>query len=231
MNDTIPTVIVFDVNETLLDIATLEPLFERLFGEAGVMREWFAQMVLYSEAMTLAGAYAPFGQIGAGVLRMVGEIHGVEVGEEDTAELAERVGSMPVHDDVAGALETLAAAGFRLVTLTNSAPGSGPSPLAKAGLEERFERTFSVAAVRRFKPAPETYASVTEALGVGIASTCLVAAHAWDTLGAQLAGGRAALLTRPGNAVLEVPGVPRPDIVAPDLGAVAEEIVSRWGGR
>ena len=32
-----PTVIVFDVNETLIDITTLEPLFDRLFGDPGVM--------------------------------------------------------------------------------------------------------------------------------------------------------------------------------------------------
>jgi 2-haloacid dehalogenase len=55
-----PSIIVFDVNETLLDIETLEPLFQRLFGAGDVMREWFAQMILYSEAITLAGAYTPF---------------------------------------------------------------------------------------------------------------------------------------------------------------------------
>ena len=31
--ETKPSVIVFDVNETLLDIDTLKPLFERLFGD------------------------------------------------------------------------------------------------------------------------------------------------------------------------------------------------------
>jgi 2-haloacid dehalogenase len=30
--------IVFDVNETLLDIQTLEPTFERIFGEKNAMR-------------------------------------------------------------------------------------------------------------------------------------------------------------------------------------------------
>jgi 2-haloacid dehalogenase len=52
-------IIVFDVNETLLDIEILEPLFRRLFGSGHAMREWFAQLILYSEALTLAGAYAP----------------------------------------------------------------------------------------------------------------------------------------------------------------------------
>ena len=38
-------IIVFDVNETLLDIDTLAPLFERVFGDATVLREWFAQLM------------------------------------------------------------------------------------------------------------------------------------------------------------------------------------------
>jgi 2-haloacid dehalogenase len=48
--------LVFDVNETLLDLETLTPHFARIFGDGGVMREWFAQLILYSEALTLAGA-------------------------------------------------------------------------------------------------------------------------------------------------------------------------------
>ncbi len=34
-------VIVFDVNETLLDVGVLDPLFDRLFNDASVRREWF----------------------------------------------------------------------------------------------------------------------------------------------------------------------------------------------
>ena len=56
--DQTPKVLVFDVNETLLDIDSLEPLFNRLFGDRHMLREWFAQLVLYSEAVTLAVRYA-----------------------------------------------------------------------------------------------------------------------------------------------------------------------------
>ncbi|MDQ3655068.1 MAG: haloacid dehalogenase type II, partial [Chloroflexota bacterium] len=38
-------VIVFDVNETLLDVGALDPLFVRMFGDATVRREWFGQML------------------------------------------------------------------------------------------------------------------------------------------------------------------------------------------
>jgi 2-haloacid dehalogenase len=38
--------VVFDVNETLLDLQTIEPTFERIFGERSAMRLWFANLIL-----------------------------------------------------------------------------------------------------------------------------------------------------------------------------------------
>jgi hypothetical protein len=40
--------IVFDVNETLLDLETMEPTFQRIFGEKSAMRLWFANFIMYS---------------------------------------------------------------------------------------------------------------------------------------------------------------------------------------
>jgi len=34
-------IIVFDVNETLLDLETLRPAFDRLFDDPAAMRLWF----------------------------------------------------------------------------------------------------------------------------------------------------------------------------------------------
>ena len=54
--------IVFDVNQTLLDLESLTPTFERIFGELSALRLWFAQLILYLEALTLAGV--PFTGMG-----------------------------------------------------------------------------------------------------------------------------------------------------------------------
>jgi 2-haloacid dehalogenase len=223
-----PEVLVFDVNETLLDIDTLMPLFERLFGDGMVMREWFAQLVLYSEAMALSGRYTPFGTIGAGVLRMLGEIRGVPVGDGDVAELRARTLAMPAHADVMPALERLKNAGFRLVTLTNSAPDPEASPLQRSGIAGLTERQFSVDAVRRFKPHPDCYRQVAEALDLPATAFCMVAAHVWDTAGAQSLGWSGALVARPGNAVPSVPNLPEPTLVAPDLGSLADAVIGHW---
>jgi 2-haloacid dehalogenase len=222
------SIIVFDVNETLLDITTLEPLFNRVFGDRSVLREWFAQLILYSQTMTLSGLYTPFGELAVGILRMVASIHGITVADSDIDELKERMNTMPAHPDVVPALTRLQDAGFRLVTLTNSASVSSPTPLERAGLGGFFEGAFSVEAVRKFKPAPETYRHVAEEMSVETSDLCLVACHLWDTIGAQAAGCNGALITRPHNAILPAAGVPVPNFTAADLTDLAEQIVLRW---
>ncbi len=222
-------VLVFDVNETLLDIDVLNPIFDRIFGVPGRMREWFAQLILYSEAITLAGRYAPFGALGAGVLRMLGAIHGVPIRDEHLNELRTAIATLPVHADVPGALRRLQAAGYRMVTLTNTPPGPGPDALTMGGVSDFFQQRFTVDPVRRFKPEPETYRMVTDSLRIPPSSACMIAAHTWDTLGAQSAGWSAALVTRSVNAVLDAPDVPKPQIVGTDLTAVAQQIIERWG--
>ena len=61
---------VFDVNETLLDLAGLDPHFERVFGDAGTRRGWFMQMIQSALVATVTGAYSTFGQIAMAALAM-----------------------------------------------------------------------------------------------------------------------------------------------------------------
>ena len=230
LNNLSPSIIVFDVNETLLDITTLEPLFARLFDNENMLREWFAQLVLYSQTMTLSGLYTPFGEIGVGALQMTADIHEVTLTDDDINELKERMSKMPAHPDAIPALTKLRDAGFRLVTLTNSAPSASPTPLEKAGLSEFFEQSFSVEQVAKFKPAPETYQMVADELAADMSDLCLVACHLWDTIGAQAAGCQGAFLKRPYNAMLPASNVPTPDFMASDLVTLAEQIILNTQG-
>jgi 2-haloacid dehalogenase len=224
----VPSICMFDVNETLLDIEFIAPLFERLFGDSRIMREWFGELILYSEAITLSGPYTTFFTLGQGVLNMLGSIHNVSIQKDDIEELRTRLLTMPAHPDVPAGLKQLKDAGFRLVTLTNSPPDPQTSPLKHAGIDGWFEKSFSVDRVRRFKPAPQVYRMVAEELDVPPAAMCMVAAHVWDTIGAQSIGCSGALITRPGNAPLRVPGLPQPQAVAPELPALATQLIKLW---
>ena len=117
-----PSVLVFDVNETLIDIDAMAPLFEQIFGEARVLREWFGQLVMYSMTTALSGCYVDFFTLGQGMLRMLGEIHGTPISDGDLDRIKQAMLTMPAHPDVADGLAALRDNGFRLVTLTNSPP-------------------------------------------------------------------------------------------------------------
>ncbi|MBF9350865.1 haloacid dehalogenase type II [Mycobacteroides chelonae] len=220
-----PDVLVFDVNETLLDIESLKPYFTRFFGDAEVLREWFGQLVIYSMTVTLSKRYVDFFSLGQSVLRMIAEYRGIELTDGDTATLAAAMAVMPAHPDAARGLSRLQDDGYRLVALTNSPGREGrPTPLENAGLGEYFERQFSVEELRVFKPAPALYRHTAAELGVTPSVCMMVAAHAWDTVGAQAAGFSGALITRSGNAPLRAAGLPQPKFVAPDLVNFAQQL-------
>jgi 2-haloacid dehalogenase len=228
----VPSVLVFDVNETLIDIDSITPLFAELFGDDRALREWFGQLVLYSMAATLADRYVDFFALGQGVLRMLGDIRGVKITDHDVHRLQTQMRTMPAHPDVVEGLTTLRDTGFRLVTLTNSPHHPGAiTPLENAGLAGFFEQQLSVESCHAFKPAPEVYRYACEALGVSPADCMMVAAHVWDTLGAQSAGYSAALIARPGNAPLPVHGLPQPILVVSDLRQLAERLVNGAPGQ
>jgi 2-haloacid dehalogenase len=219
-------IIVFDVNETLLDLDAIRPVFDRLFSDPAAMRLWFANLITYSEALTLAGVYVPFTDIGGAVLRMLAATRDITVSDGDAAELTDRFATMPAHPEVPAALRRLRDHGFRLFTLTDNTLAISGRQLEHAGVLDVFERRFSVdETVRRHKPAQEAYHSVAATLDVEPGKICLIASHVWDTIGAQAAGWQAALILREGNAPLDVG--PQPDFVGKDLDAVATQLIER----
>jgi 2-haloacid dehalogenase len=221
--------IVFDVNETLLDLGVMEPTFDRIFREEGAMRLWFANLILYSAALTVAGCYVPFTDIGTAVMKMLADTHGINISDADKKELVERFSTMPPHPEVPAALRRLRQAGFRLFTLTDNLLEVQTRQLEHGGIAELFERRFSADGVKHHKPSREAYAYVERELGVGPSELCLIACHTWDTLGAAAAGWEAALIKRVGNDVLGVG--PQPHIVGNDLNDVADQLIARHKGR
>ena len=217
------TILVFDVNETLLDIGALAPQFMKVFGRADVLQEWFSTVVLYSQVTTIAGPYVDFGTVARGALDMTAAGHGVSLQPADRDGIMKGLVTLPAHPDVRPALDKLRAAGFRMVTLTNSAPAAVEQQLTNAGINSYFEKRISVDSVRRFKPASEVYRLAASELGVEPPQLRLIAAHAWDVMGAMRAGYRAAFVARPGKVLYPV--ADKPDIVAATMTAVADQII------
>ena len=216
-------VLVFDVNETLLDVAALKLRFEKVLGDSSLLPQWFGQMLRNSLVATITRTYAPFDAQGVAALRVTAARAGIDLAGDDAAELVAGMRQLPPHPDVTPALQRLGDAGRRMATLTNSAPEAVKAQLDHAGLDGFFEQMLSVEPVGLFKPAAETYQYAAEQLDVHIGEILLVAAHDWDITGAIRAGARGAFIARPGMLLGDLSE--RPDFIVPDLGAFADELL------
>lgn len=217
--------LVFDVNETLLDLGALDEPFERVFGDGSVRGQWFGQLLQSALVTTVTDDYRDFGVIARAALQMVATRRGRRLSDDETSEILGTVRRLPPHPEVPDALERLRAGGYRLATLTNSTEEAARAQLDHAGLAPLFERILSADSVRRLKPAPEPYRMAARELGVEVGELRLVAAHAWDMAGALRAGCQAAFVARPGM-VLD-PLAPEPDLVAADLTELADRLLQR----
>ncbi|HWE60485.1 MAG TPA: haloacid dehalogenase type II [Chloroflexota bacterium] len=222
-----PRIIAFDVNETLLDLRALDPIFQQVFGDVALRPIWFSQMLQVAFVGTITGRYVDFTTAQHAALRMVAARRGHDLSAAEAEEIVSRMNRLPAYPEVPSALRRLVDAGFRLAALTNSVKAVAEAQLTNAGLRGHFEQVLSADQVRRLKPAPEPYRLVAEQFATGIDSIRLVAAHAWDIAGALEAGCVAAFVARPGMVLSPVG--PQPDIVGRDLQEVAEQIVRHDG--
>ena len=216
--------IAFDVNETLLDLSALDPLFERAFGDTSLRPLWFAQMLQLAFVGVITGNYIDFGTAQRAALTMVAQRTGTALDEQDAGEIVAAMSSLPPHPEVREALQRLHEAGLRLAAFTNSTREVAEAQISNAGLRDLFEQVLSADEVKRLKPAPEPYRMVAELFSTQVAEVRLVAAHAWDVAGALAAGCAAAFVERPGMVLSPIGA--QPDVVGADLGEVAERILA-----
>ncbi len=195
-----PKAIIFDVNETLLDLAPLKSsVGKALGGREEIVPLWFSTMLHYSLVETLSENYHSFGDIGIAALIMVAASQGIELEREEAkAAIASQLRSLPPHPDVVAGLKALSADGFRLVCLTNSPTAGVDAQLKHAGLTDLLEKHYSIESVQKYKPHPDTYQMVLSDLGIEPAEGLMVAAHAWDLAGAKNVGLQTAFVDRPG---------------------------------
>lgn len=217
-----PKALVFDVNETLLDLAAMQGPFAQAFGDAAPLGEWFARLLHGSLVATLTDSYEDFASIGQSALDAVAFRRGRKLLAAERDAILGTMLELPAHPEVPDALSRLHSAGFPLATLTNSSPEMARAQLEHAGILDHFDQVFSVDEVRRYKPAPEPYLMAAARLGVHPSEMRMVAAHDWDVWGAMRAGCAAAYVAR--TNVPFVLGSP-PDLTGPDLTAVAEAIL------
>jgi 2-haloacid dehalogenase len=133
-------------------------------------------------ATTLAGIFVPFPELvkvllGAGAL-----------------DVFARLDAFP---DAREALDVLGERGIRAAVLTNGSEENTRTLLERNGLE--VEQVVAVAEAQAYKPHPAPYRHACARLGLAGERVTLVAAHAWDVLGARQAGLQGVWVNREGG--------------------------------
>jgi 2-haloacid dehalogenase len=79
--------VIFDVNETMLDLGALDPLFVRWFGDPIAWNEWFAQTLHFAMTLAATREFRSFGEVGAAALAEIAHRRGISLPGEAAAQL------------------------------------------------------------------------------------------------------------------------------------------------
>jgi 2-haloacid dehalogenase len=196
-----PSVIAFDVNETLSDLSPLGARFLEVGASASAAPLWFACVLRDGFALTAAGENPPFAGVAREqLLSQLADVHLNRSLEEAVRHVMEGFASLELHADVASGLDRLHEDGFRLVTLSNGAASVADRLLTSANVRDRFERLLSVEDAGAWKPSARAYEYAAQECEVKPEEMVLVAVHPWDIDGAQRAGLQTAWVNRSGAA-------------------------------
>jgi 2-haloacid dehalogenase len=220
----LPQVVVFDVNETLSDLALLDARFEQVGAPAHLRATWFAGVLRDGFGLTAAGAALPFAQVAAGALAPVLAQAGVADVDAAVDHVMSGMQSLDVHEDVPDGVRALRRAGLGLVTLTNGATATTEALLTRAGLREHFDRFLSVEDAGAWKPARAAYDHAVRETGRPAGELLLVAVHPWDVDGVARAGLRTAWIDRTGSRYPA--SLTPPELTATSVADLARQLIA-----
>ena len=195
----------FDLFGTVLDLSgTLVPALRRFFDQSGSSAdpqrfwdEWRARQRLeqHQDTILMLGHRGYIDSVGR-ALRHTLRRHGLPGERAAVAELLASFERLRAFDDVQ---EGLARVGekYRLVALSNG-DRALVDHLVATRVGVHFDRCISVDRAGRFKPHPSVYRMASAELGCEPGEILMVAAHAFDILGARACGYRGAYVNRYG---------------------------------
>jgi 2-haloacid dehalogenase len=219
-------VLIFDVNETLLDMTPLKKSVNALLDNEQGFRIWFGMLLHYSTVSNSINEYHDFGTIAGATLTMAATSMNKKVNEDEIKEALSTIKTLQAYPDVEKGLQLLKDNGFRLATLTNSPPHALKQQLINSNLTLYFEQALSIDSLKKYKPAAETYLWAAKELAVKPEEMLMIAAHGWDLAGASHAGLATCFIAREGQSLYTLSS--KPDFEANDILAIAEQLVAAY---
>lgn len=219
-----PKLIVFDVNETLLDLTPLKNKVYQVMENSTAFDLWFSTLLHYSLVETVTDNYSDFSSIASATFRMVAQKFQTDISDARINKILETIEQLPPHSDVISALSQLADAEITMVALTNGNQKVAESQLAHAKIDRFFTQIISVEGIGRYKPHPDAYSFVLKKMETSPEDTLLIAAHGWDIVGAKRARMQTAFIERKGKYMY--PLGESPDLTATTVLEIVEKLLT-----
>lgn len=146
---------------------------------------------------------------------------GENISDEAIKDILGLITELPPYPEVQNALANLQS-DYTLVALTNGSPSAVQAQTKFAGIENYFERLFSVEEVKSYKPQAKTYQYVLKEMNIVAEEAIMIAAHPWDIAGAKSVGMQTAFIQRPSQ--IYYPLMDKPDFMVKDLTELADKL-------
>ncbi|MBZ9631898.1 haloacid dehalogenase type II [Salegentibacter sp. LM13S] len=217
-----PKIIIFDVNETLLNLIPLkEEINAALENEMG-FDVWFPKLLHYSLVETTTGGYSNFSEIAAATFKMISDKFDKEFSDYEIQNILSEITNLPPYPDVKPGLEQLKNEGYKLIAFSNGKPDVLEAQLKFAEIDSYFVGIHSVEEVKKYKPHPESYRYILKKYQVTPKRAMMVAAHSWDIIGAKRAKLQTCFVERPEKTLYEL--AEKPDISVTGITEILEQI-------
>lgn len=218
------TIILFDINETVLNLSSLRPKFNAIFGNEQITDTWFSMLLHTSTVATITGLNTDFAQLAKISLQTLATKLHIRLTTATITDILSGFSSLSAHQDIKPALAALRQAGFRVVALSNSSRVLISQQIRHADLNDYFDDIISVEEAGTFKPSIDAYRFAAQKLKCEVHQLRLVATHDWDTHGAMCAGLKAAYINR--NGALYNPLYHQAEFNESSMEAIVERIIA-----
>ena len=214
--------VLFDMNETMLNLSLLKENFDKNFDDNYVLKYWFTKLLHTSTVIGSMDEYKNFGELAGVVLESLFYENGKILTNETKVEILDAFRSLPAYDDVPKALNLLKENKIRVVAVSNSSLEMIKEQLTNAGIIHLFDSYYSVDSVKKYKPFKDIYQYVALHEKTSVENIAMVASHDWDLFGAKKVGFTTAYIKR--KEEIFNPYYLQPDISETNLVDLAKKI-------
>lgn len=217
-----PKILIFDVNETLLNLFSLkEEINAALENEMG-FEVWFPKLLHYSVVETTTGNYKNFTEIAAATFKMISGEFDKTFTDSEIKNILSEITKLPPYPDVKPGLKQLKDSGYKLIAFSNGKPDVLKSQLEFAEIDSFFDGIHSVEEIKKYKPHPDSYQYILDKYEIKAKNALMVAAHSWDILGAKRANLKTCFIERQGKSFYQL--AEKPDLIVSGI----DEILENW---